>query len=218
MLIRVLICDDHEMVRESLALVLGSEDGITVVHSTNSVAATVRTLSSHADEVDVAVLDVRLGDGSGHEITEWIKANCPRINVVLLTSFLDDDVVVKGYSTRASAIVLKGAPTRDLVEAIRDVSSGLQLINAQDARVASKRLHSIPTTVLSSLSDTDREIAILVSRGMTDRDIAATVHFSLQTVKNRVSRILTQVGAENRTQLAVLVATSQIAPDKGGPS
>jgi DNA-binding NarL/FixJ family response regulator len=64
----------------------------------------------------------------------------------------------------------------------------------------------LPTNALSALSDTDREIAVLISRGMTDRDIAETVHFSLQTVKNRVSKILTQVGAANRTQLAVLVA------------
>lgn len=215
MTIRVLICDDHEMVREALATVLNNEEDVEVTVATNSVAATIAALEKDASNVDVAVLDVRLGDGSGHDVTHWIKSHHPAINVVLLTSFLDDEVLVNGYASHASAIVLKGAPTAQLVEAIRDVASGLQLINPAEARAASKRVNALPTNVLSSLSDTDRDIAILISRGMTDRDIAAALHFSVQTVKNRVSRILTQIGAANRTQLAVFVATNH--DDNGAP-
>ena len=208
MTIRVLICDDHEMVREALAAVLNSEDDLFVVRTTNSVASTIASLQESQDDIDVAVLDVRLGDGTGHSITQWIKSHCPTINVVLLTSFLEDQVLVDGYSSKASAIVLKGAPTQELVDAIRDVAAGMQLINPVEVRAASKRVNSIPSNVLSSLSETDREIALLISQGLTDKDIAAAVHFSVQTVKNRVSKILTQVGAANRTQLAVFVATA----------
>jgi DNA-binding NarL/FixJ family response regulator len=208
MTIRVLICDDHEMVREALAAVLNHEDDISVVRTTNSVTSTITSLEESSDDIDVAVLDVRLGDGTGHSITQWIKSHCPAINVVLLTSFLEDQVLVDGYSSKASAIVLKGAPTQELVDAIRDVAAGMQLINPVEVRSASKRVNAIPSNVLSSLSETDREIALLISQGLTDKDIAAAVHFSVQTVKNRVSRILTQVGAANRTQLAVFVATS----------
>ncbi len=208
MTIRVLICDDHEMVREALAAVLNSEDDLSVVRTTNSVTSTIKSLEESSDDIDVAVLDVRLGDGTGHNITQWIKSHCPAINVVLLTSFLEDQVLVDGYSSKASAIVLKGAPTQQLVDAIRDVAAGMQLINPVEVRAASKRVNSIPSNVLSSLSETDREIALLISQGLTDKDIAAAVHFSVQTVKNRVSKILTQVGAANRTQLAVFVATA----------
>jgi two-component system response regulator DevR len=208
MTIRVLICDDHEMVREALAAVLNSEDDLAVVRTTNSVASTIKSLEESSDDIDVAVLDVRLGDGAGHNITQWIKTHCPSINVVLLTSFLEDQVLVDGYTSKASAIVLKGAPTQELVDAIRDVAAGMQLINPVEVRSASKRVNSIPSNVLSSLSETDREIALLISQGLTDKDIAAAVHFSVQTVKNRVSKILTQVGAANRTQLAVFVATA----------
>ena len=213
MTIRVLICDDHEMVREALAAVLNSEDDLTVVRTTNSVASTITSLQESSDDIDVAVLDVRLGDGTGHSITRWIKSHCPTISVVLLTSFLEDEVLVDGYSSKASAIVLKGAPTRELVDAIRDVAAGMQLINPVEVRSASKRVNSIPSNVLSSLSETDREIALLISQGLTDKDIAAAVHFSVQTVKNRVSKILTQVGAANRTQLAVFVATAHSMND-----
>jgi DNA-binding NarL/FixJ family response regulator len=208
MTIRVLICDDHEMVREALAAVLNSEDDLSVVSATNSVGSTIKALEEIGNSIDVAVIDVRLGDGNGHQITQWIKSHLPAINVVLLTSFLEDQVLVDGYSSKASAIVLKGAPSQDLVNAIRDASSGLQLINPVEVRAAAKRVNSIPSNILSSLSDTDREIALLISKGLTDKDIAAAVHFSVQTVKNRVSKILTQVGAANRTQLAVFVATT----------
>ncbi len=208
MTIRVLICDDHEMVREALAAVLNGEDDLSVVRTTNSVASTIASLEESSDDIDVAVLDVRLGDGTGHSITQWIKSHCPTINVVLLTSFLEDQVLVDGYSSKASAIVLKGAPTQELLDAIRDVAAGMQLINPVEVRSASKRVNSIPSNVLSSLSETDREIALLISQGLTDKDIAAAVHFSVQTVKNRVTQILTQAGAANRTQLAVFVATA----------
>jgi two-component system response regulator DevR len=215
MTIRILICDDHEMVREALASVLGQEEDLTVSLTTNSVTSTIKALEKDSSTVDVAVLDVRLGDGTGHDITQWIKTHCPNINVVLLTSFLEDDVLIQGYTSKASAIVLKGAPTAELVKAIQDVAAGLQLINPVEVRAASKRINAIPANVLSSLSDTDREIAILISQGLTDKDIAAAVHFSVQTVKNRVSKILTQVGAANRTQLAVFVATNT---EVNGPS
>lgn len=208
MTIRILICDDHEMVREALAAVLNNENDVSVELTTHSVAATIAALQNNPNSIDVAVLDVRLGDGTGHDITQWIKSHYPDINVVLLTSFLEDDVLIQGYTSKASAIVLKGAPTTELVKAIHDVAAGLQLINPVEVRAASKRVNAIPSNVLSTLSQTDREIAILVSQGLTDKDIAAAIHFSVQTVKNRVSKILTQIGAANRTQLAVLVATS----------
>jgi len=215
MTIRILICDDHEMVREALASVLGQEEDLTVSLTTNSVTSTIKALEKDSSTVDVAVLDVRLGDGTGHDITQWIKTHCPNINVVLLTSFLEDDVLIQGYTSKASAIVLKGAPTAELVKAIQDVAAGLQLINPVEVRAASKRINAIPANVLSTLTDTDKEIAILISQGLTDKDIAAAVHFSVQTVKNRVSKILTQVGAANRTQLAVFVATNT---EVNGPS
>lgn len=208
MTIRVLICDDHEMVREALASVLNYEDDIDVLLTANSVSSAISTLEKNPDAVDVAVLDVRLGDGTGHDITQWIKTHAPAINVVLLTSFLEDEILVDGYTSKASAIVLKGAPSAELVQSIRDAAAGLQLINPTQVRVAAKRLNSIPLNALSILDGTDREIAQLVSQGLTDKDIAATLHFSVQTVKNRISKILSRVGVANRTQLAVLVATT----------
>lgn len=212
MSIRVLICDDHDMVRDALSRVLSDEQDIEIVASARSVDACLKHLAQNAGKIDVAVLDVRLNDGFGHDITRWIKANQPTVRVVLLTSFLEDDLLVEGYTSGADALILKGAPTRELVESIRDVHSGLRMIDATAARAAAQRLHQSSPARINILEGSDKEIAELVSKGMTDKEIAAALNFSVQTIKNHVSRILTLVGAANRTQLAVMVATSSLPP------
>ena len=212
MAIRVLICDDHDMVRDALGKVLQEESDIEIVASARGVDACLKHLAQNEGKIDVAILDVRLNDGVGHDITRWIKVHQPSIHVVLLTSFLDDELLVEGYSTGADAIILKGSPTRHLTEAIRDVHAGLRLIDASAARAASQRLQQTNPARISLLEGSDKEIAELIAKGMTDKEIAAALNFSVQTIKNHVSRILTVVGAANRTQLAVMVATSNIPP------
>jgi len=187
------------MVRDALGRVLSDETDIEVVASARSVDACLKHLAQNEGKIDVAVLDVRLNDGVGHDITRWIKANQPSVRVVLLTSFLEDELLVEGYSSGADALILKGAPTRDLTEAIRDVHSGLRLIDATAARAASQRMNQSSPTRINILEGSDKEIA-------------AALNFSVQTIKNHVSRILTAVGAANRTQLAVMVATSNLPP------
>lgn len=216
MSIRVLLCDDHDMVRDALGRVLQEESDIELVASARSVDACLKHLAQNEGKIDVAVLDVRLTDGVGHDITRWIKANQPAVRVVLLTSFLEDELLVEGYSSGADALILKGAPTRNLTEAIRDVHAGLRLIDATAARAAAQRLQQSSPTRINVLEGSDKEIAELVSKGMTDKEIAAALNFSVQTIKNHVSRILTAVGAANRTQLAVMVATSNLPSDAAG--
>jgi two-component system response regulator DevR len=200
------------MVRDALGKVLQEESDIEIVASARGVDACLKHLAQNEGKIDVAVLDVRLNDGVGHDITRWVKANLPFIHVVLLTSFLDDELLVEGYSSGADAIILKGSPTRDLTEAIRDVHAGLRMIDATAARAASQRLQQTNPARIGLLEGSDKEIAELIAKGMTDKEIAAALNFSVQTIKNHVSRILTVVGAANRTQLAVMVATSNIPP------
>ena len=200
------------MVREALAILLNANTDLEITHSTQSVSETLHTLSQQAYNIDVAVVDVRLHDGTGHDITREISSRYPHIKVVLLTSFLNDEDVVQGYSNGASALILKGASTSTLITAIKDAAAGLYLINPVDARVAAQRLQQKPNNALSSLSETDQQIARHISYGLSDKEIAETMHFSVQTVKNRVSRILRLLHLDNRTQLAVLVATESLHP------
>lgn len=216
--IRVLICDDHDMVRDALARVIDAEPDIDVAGSTSGVSETIHFLQNSDSLVDVAVVDIRLNDGQGHDVTRWIKANKPDIAVLLLTSFMEDHVLVDGYSSGAAAIVLKGAPTSELTDRIRDVHAGIRFIDARAAREAAQRLDDSVHHRLALLDRTEMEIAQLISTGMTDKEIASTVHLGAQTVKNRVSAILSKVGAANRTQLAVMVATAKSGEYPGGRS
>ena len=218
MTIQVLICDDHDMVRDALARVISAEADINVAGSTSGVASTIDFLQNAATVVDVAVIDVRLEDGEGHDITRWIKANKPEMSVVLLTSFMEDQILVDSYATGADAIVLKGAPTLELTDRIRDVHAGIRFVDAAAAREAARRLNDSVHHRLALLDRTEMEIARLIATGMTDKEIASTIHLGAQTIKNRVSAILTKVGAANRTQLAVMVATTQSTQLPGGRS
>lgn len=206
------------MVRDALAKVLNDVEDFHIVTTCASAEETIAHFEQHPKEVDVAVIDVRLQDGLGHDVTHWIKNHLPEVRIVLLTSFMDDELLVKAYTSGADAIVLKGSPTSDLVEAIRDVHAQIRRIDATAAREASLRISHSSRHKLVLLDPVDREIADLIAKGLTDREIAASVHFGLQTVKNRVSKILTTVGAANRTQLAVMVATSSMAPQTTEPS
>ena len=210
MAIRILLCDDHDMVRDALGRVLAEEADFEVVASARSVETCLKHLAQNEGKIDVAVIDVRLNDGVGHDITRWIRANQASIRIVLLTAVLDDDLLVEAYSTGADALILKGSPARDLTEAIRDVHAGLRIIDATAARAAFQRLQQSSPTRVSILEGSDKQIADLIAKGMTDKEIAAAMNFSVQTIKNHVSRILTAVGAANRTQLAVMVATANL--------
>ncbi len=202
--IRVLICDDHGMVREALARMLGANDDIEVVASTSSVDETMEVLPQV--KPDVAVLDVRLGDGNGTVLARWISQTVPGTKVIMLTSFSSDEAMVHSYMAGASAFLLKNSSANVLIERIRDVNAGMAFIDPVEARAAMTRLDRSGALRLSQLDATDRSIVDLIAEGLSDKEISQRIHLSPQTVRNRVSRILTVLGKTNRTQVAVMVA------------
>lgn len=213
--IRVLICDDHGMVREALARLLSVHDDIEVVAQTDSVESTERVLPEVLP--DVAVLDVRLADGTGTQLARWIGQTYPSTRTIMLTSFTSDEALVQAYMAGASAFLLKNASIDVLVERIRDVHAGMSFIDPADARAAMGRLDRSGVMRLSQLDATDRQIVELISEGLSDKEISQRIHLSPQTVRNRVSRILTLLGKANRTQVAVMVASLERDADGTGP-
>lgn len=202
--IRVLICDDHGMVREALARMLESNDDIDVVASTASMDETMRVLPEL--KPDIAVLDVRLTDGSGTVLARWISQNSPGTKVIMLTSFSSDEALVHSYMAGASAFLLKNSSATVLTERIRDVNAGMAFIDPGEARAAMSRLDRSGSLRLSQLDATDRSIVDLIAEGLSDKEISQRIHLSPQTIRNRVSRILAVLGKSNRTQVAVMVA------------
>jgi DNA-binding NarL/FixJ family response regulator len=203
----VAICDDHVMVREALASVFNQEEGLHVVGISDSISST-RDLLSH-EVPDVLIVDVRLDGESGLDVAKMVIAEHPQVKVVVLTSFNSDEALVTAYELGASAFVLKTGSSDDLIQTIRDVASGMRLIDAAEVRSASESLEKRGLGLIRKLDANDRHIARLIAMGYSDKQIAETVYLGLQTVRNRVSRMLSRFDKENRTQLALFFSEYQ---------
>lgn len=211
----IAICDDHVMVREALASVFRLEEGIEVVGITSSLASTRDLLATEVP--DVLIVDVRLDGESGLDVARMVVAEHPHVKVVVLTSFNSDEALVSAYELGASAFVLKTGSSDDLIQAVRDVAAGMRLINATEVRSASESLEKRGLGIIRKLDANDRHIARLIAMGYSDKQIAETVYLGLQTVRNRVSRMLSRFDKENRTQLALFFSEYQSEISDSGP-
>lgn len=200
-MITVAICDDHEMVRQALADVISHEDDVNVIGVSDSLVTTRQVIENEVPEI--LVMDVRLNGESGLDVARFVVADHPEIKIIMLTSFDSDEALVSAYELGASAFLLKTGSADGLVRTIRDVASGLRLINPAEVRSAAEILEKRGLGVLRKLDANDRHIARLIALGYSDKQIAETVYLGLQTVRNRVSRMLSRFNKENRTQLAL---------------
>lgn len=207
-MIRVAVCDDHAMVREALANVIGTDPNIEVVGTTDSAAATLALLDAYA--VDVLILDVRLNGESGLELARRVVASYPGVRIMVLTSFASEGLLVEAYELGASAFLLKSGDASGLVSAIRDVAAGRRLINPAEVRAASVAIERNGVGAIRKLDANDRMIASLIAQGYSDKQIAESVFLGLQTVRNRVSRMLSRFDKQNRTQLALMFAEHEL--------
>ena len=204
--IRVFLLDDHELVRRGVADLLGVESDITVVGEAGSVAEAMARIP--ATKPAVAILDVRLPDGSGVEVCRDIRSQMPDVKCLMLTSFSDDEALFDAIMAGASGYVLKEIRGNDLVDAIRQIASGKSLLDPALTQKVLERLRrgSEEDERLAALSDQERRILELIGEGMTNRQIGEQMHLAEKTVKNYVSSLLAKLGMERRTQAAAFVA------------
>ena len=205
-LIRVFLLDDHELVRRGLSDLLGIEADLEVVGEASSVAEALTRIP--ATQPDVAVLDVRLPDGSGVEVCRDIRSLLPDVKCLMLTSFSDDEALFDAIMAGASGYVLKEIRGHDLVDAIRQVAAGKSLLDPSLTQKVLERLRrgNEQDERLSALSEQERRILELIGEGMTNRQIGEQMHLAEKTVKNYVSSLLAKLGMERRTQAAAFVA------------
>lgn len=204
--IRVFLLDDHEVVRRGLADLLELESDLEVVGEAGSAAdARVRI---PATRPDVAVLDVRLPDGTGVEVCREIREDNPDVKCLMLTSYSDDEALFDAIMAGASGYVLKDIRGNDLVEAIRQVASGKSLLDPSLTQCVLERLRNgdKEDPRIAGLSDQEKRILELIGEGLTNRQIGAEMHLAEKTVKNYVSSLLAKLGMERRTQAAAYVA------------
>ena len=203
-MIRVVICDDHEMVRQALANVLALEEGISIIGVSEDMKSTCDLI--HEDVPDVLLVDVRLKNESGLDVARMVAAKHPEVKIIVLTSFNSDQALVEAYELGARAFILKSGSADELIQTVRDVSAGMNLINPVMVREAAAVLESMGFSAVRNLDNTDRQIALFIAQGQSDKQIAENVFLGLQTVRNRVSRLLTRFEKDNRTQLALFFA------------
>ncbi|MBD7981269.1 MULTISPECIES: response regulator [Oerskovia] len=203
--IRVFLLDDHEVVRRGVAALLEAEDDIQVVGEAGTAASALPRI--RAVRPDVAVLDVRLPDGSGVEVCRDVRSEMPEIGCLMLTSFADDEALFQAVLAGASGYVLKQIHGSDLVGAVRTIAGGGSLLDpVSTARILDRLRTPQAQEVdrLEGLSPQERQIVDLIGEGMTNRQIGERLFLAEKTVKNYVSHILSTLGLQRRTQVAVL--------------
>jgi DNA-binding NarL/FixJ family response regulator len=202
--IRIVLCDDHDMVREALAMFLSKNENIEVVGSAASQDSLIELVRT--THPDVVLLDVRLGSESGIDVLRKLREGNTGQCVIMLTTFQSDLALVEAYEAGAAAFVLKSADVDVLLENIRDVADGRRPFDAAEVRAAMGRLDATGMSVLRTLDATDRAILRELATGASDQQIADAVFLNVQTVRNKVSRLLRRFDRENRTQVAVFLA------------
>ena len=205
--IRIFLLDDHEVVRRGLRDLLETEDDLAVVGEAGTAEEALMRIPP--TRPDVALLDVRLPDGDGVQVCREIRSRQPEVQCLMLTSFSDDEALFSAIMAGAAGYLLKQIRGTDLVDAVRRVAQGSSLLDpAVTARVL-ERLRAKPSEEdegLAQLSEQERRILDLIAEGLTNRQIADTIHLAEKTVKNYVSGLLAKLGMERRTEAAVYAA------------
>jgi DNA-binding NarL/FixJ family response regulator len=198
----VYLVDDHEVVRRGVRDLLESEPDITVIGEAGTQEAALAEIpTAHPD---VVLLDVRLPDGDGIEICREIRSSTPDIACLMLTSFADDEAFLGAVIAGAAGYVLKQIRGNDLVASVRRAARGESLMDPLLVAKARARLgRDVEDERLRTLSPQERKILELISEGMTNREIAATMFLAEKTVRNYVSNLLLKMGVKHRTEAAV---------------
>jgi DNA-binding NarL/FixJ family response regulator len=198
----VFILDDHEIVRAGIKSLFETEDDFVVVGEAATAAEAldrIRPTRPH-----VAILDVRVPDGSGIEVCREIRSTAPEVACLMLTSYADDEALLAAIMAGASGYVLKQVGGTSLVEDVRRVAAGESLLDPTLTERVLERIRSQPDEdpLLASLTAQEHRILDLVAEGQTNRQIAASMFLAEKTVKNYVSNLLSKLGMERRTQAA----------------
>jgi len=215
-MIRVMLVDDHEVVRKGLAALLEVEPDLEVVGEAGDGPEAVRL--ARIFQPQVVVMDVRMPGGSGVEACRELRDRDPDLQVIMLTSFSDDEALFNSIMAGAAGFVLKQIRGADLVNAIRTVASGQSLLDPGVTKRVLERLRRAKfddrDPKLSRLSAQEERILGMVAKGRTNREIAESIHLSDKTVKNYVSSILQKLEVQRRSEAASYMARAQAREER----
>lgn len=203
---KVFLVDDHEVVRRGLIRLLSSDPELLIVGEAGSVREALARIP--ALQPDVAVLDVQLPDGNGVELCRSLLSRLPNLRCLMLTSDSSDEAALSAILAGASGYVVKDIRGMELARSIKDVGAGYSLLDNHAAAALMARLRGEADNPdpLSGLTEQERALLSLLAEGLTNKQIADRMFLAEKTVKNYVSRVLTKLGMQRRTQAAVFAA------------
>lgn len=213
-MVRVFLVDDHAIVRRGVSDLIEAEADLEVVGEAGSVEQAMARIPAARPEV--VVLDVRLPDGNGIELCRELLSRHADLRCLILTSFTDEQAMLDAILAGASGYVVKDIGTTDLVDAIRAIGAGKSLLDNRAAAALMAKLRAeAESGPMATLTEQERTLLALLGEGLTNRQIAARMYLAEKTVKNYVSRLLTKLGVERRTQAAVLASKLNPQPKTG---
>jgi two-component system, NarL family, response regulator DevR len=204
--IRVMIVDDHEVVREGLRTLIAKQKTMSLVGEAANAKDAIETAARARP--DVVIMDVRLPDSSGVEACRAIRAARPETGVIMLTSYADDEALFASIIAGASGYLLKDARSQTVLDAVGAVAQGHSLLDPTVTGKVLERVRKGPDEDpgLASLTDQERKVLGHVAEGKTNREIGVILFLSEKTVKNYVSRILDKLGLARRAEAAAYMA------------
>ncbi len=192
--IRILIADDHHVVRSGLAASLGLEDDLEIVGEAENGAQAITIFRE--TNPDVVLMDLRMAGGSGIETTAALRTEAPDARVIIYTTFDGDEDVYRAVQAGARGYLLKSAPRTELLAAVRSVAAGERYLPPELAKRLAARVSG------PDVSEREIEVLRLISAGKSNKEIGALLHIAEDTVKRHVSNILMKLGVSDRAQAA----------------
>ncbi len=214
-MIKVLIADDQELMRQSLKMILGGVEDFEVTDAVSNGTDVIRSIREN--KPDVILMDVRMPKMDGVVCTKIIKENEPDIKIIILTTFDDDEYVFNAIKNGASGYLLKGVSFEELIEAIRKVHSGMAIMNDDitnkvlklfSEMAKSKDSVEVDEQSINEIKENEWAIIEGIVEGLSNKEIATKLNFSEGTIRNNLSNILNKLGLKNRTQLAIWAVQS----------
>ncbi len=211
--LRILIADDHEVVRIGLSALLDRQRGFRVVGEAGSGDEAVRL--ARALRPDVVVMDIRMPGGSGTDACRTITAELPDTPVVMLTSYADEDALFAAISAGASGYVLKRIGSDELVNAVRTVAAGRSMLDPAVTATVLERLrsaaHAEESGAFRELTEQERRVLAHLANGCSNREIADLMELAEKTVRNYVSSVLGKLGLASRAQAATFAIRNRLS-------